>query len=129
VLTGRPVRALRDMETAARRIGEACGAAVLVKGGHRRGDAIDVLWADGELRRFPGRRIRTRSAHGTGCTLSAAIAAGLARGLALGPAIAAAKVYVAGAMRHAPGFGRGNGPLDHLWRRPAPREPRGRPSV
>jgi hydroxymethylpyrimidine/phosphomethylpyrimidine kinase len=115
VLTGRRVRSLRQMEAAARQLGEATGAAVLVKGGHRRADPVDVLWDGESIRHFGGRHVRTRAAHGTGCTLSAAIAALLGAGRGLEDAIVGAKSYVEGALRHAPGFGRGSGPLEHLW--------------
>jgi hydroxymethylpyrimidine/phosphomethylpyrimidine kinase len=114
----------RDMETPddLRRAGEALlrmGArAVLVKGGHLRGPlVIDMLLtAEGDEVRFEGERIETRHTHGTGCTLASAIAVGLAEGRALPDAVAAARLYVRGAMLHAPGLGAGHGPMDHGWR-------------
>ncbi len=116
ILTGRRVRTLRQMERAARALGEQTGAAVLVKGGHRSAEPIDLLWDGEELRRLAGKRQRTRAGHGTGCTLSAAIAALLGWKLPLPLAVARAKTYLEGALRGAPGFGRGAGPLDHQWR-------------
>lgn len=107
-----------------RRQGEALlhlGAkAVLVKGGHTGGDATDVLVSHAGTRTFTAPRIETRHTHGTGCTLSAAIAACLARGLELHDAIASAKSYVWHALQagRSLGVGSGNGPLDHLVRAP-----------
>jgi hydroxymethylpyrimidine/phosphomethylpyrimidine kinase len=88
---------------------------VLVKGGHVPGDTvIDVLrTAAGDERVFAQPRIPTTSTHGTGCTLASAIAVGLAQGLELVPAIERALRYLAEAIRHAPGLGGGNGPIDH----------------
>ena len=103
-----------------RRAGEALlgfgAAAVLMKGGHIAGErVIDVLMTpDGETT-FEGPRIDTRHTHGTGCTLASACAAGLAQGLPLERAVARAWAYVAEAIRRAPGFGAGHGPLDHAW--------------
>jgi hydroxymethylpyrimidine/phosphomethylpyrimidine kinase len=87
-----------------------------VKGGHLPGpEAIDVAVGEVEVElRAP--RIETTSTHGTGCTLSSAIAANLALGLDLADALRRAREYLDGAIRHAPGLGRGHGPLGHLWR-------------
>jgi hydroxymethylpyrimidine/phosphomethylpyrimidine kinase len=103
-----------------RRAGEALLAlgakAVLMKGGHVPGETVvDLLVTpDGETT-FEGPRIDTRHTHGTGCTLASACAAGLAQGLPLPEAVARAWAYTAEAVRRAPGFGRGHGPLDHAW--------------
>ncbi len=115
MLTGVEEGSLRGMETAARDIvGRGAGAA-LVKGGHLEGDeVVDLLW-DGRRRRvFRGPRIDTRHTHGTGCTLSAAIAAGLARGTPLEAAVEGAVAWVSAAIAGAPGLGAGRGPLDHF---------------
>jgi len=90
--------------------------AVLMKGGHIAGESvIDILMtADGETR-FESPRMETRHDHGTGCTLASACATGLAQGLALADAVARAHDYVFEALRRAPGYGRGHGPLDHAW--------------
>ena len=116
ILVGRPVRDLAAMERAARALVEEQGArAALVKGGHLDGpEAIDVLFADGELTHVRHPRLATTSTHGTGCTLSAAIAARLARGEALRPAVIAALDFVHRAIAGAPGLGSGHGPLDHF---------------
>jgi len=85
-----------------------------LKGGHVEGDATDVLLdEDGRVRTFTAARIETRSTHGTGCTLAAAVAACLARGLELEESVAAAKRFVTEAIRRAPGLGRGHGPVNH----------------
>jgi len=116
--------ALTDLEIETtddlRRAGEALlslgAAAVLMKGGHIAGPTvIDVLMTPTGETTFEGPRIDTRHTHGTGCTLSSACAAGLAQGLTLERAVARAWAYTAEAMRRAPGFGAGHGPLDHAW--------------
>ena len=117
VLAGMPVRSLDDMREAGRRILRLGPRLVLVKGGHLDGpDSIDIACtADGtfDIRRP---RIDTRHTHGTGCTLSSAIAANLALGLTDRDAIERARDYLDGAIRHAPGIGAGHGPLNHFWR-------------
>lgn len=115
VLTGEPVRDVAAMESAARRLVDAGAAAALVKGGHLDASHIvDVLWDGREMRRFEGERIDTPHTHGTGCTLSAAIAAGLALGLTLDAAVERAHRYVRAAIAKAPGLGHGHGPLNHF---------------
>ena len=117
VLADMPIGTLDDVREAGRRILASGPGVVLVKGGHLAGEeSIDVaVTADGtfELR---GPRIDTTSTHGTGCTLASAIAANLALGLPVREALAAAREYVDGAIRHAPGIGGGHGPLAHFWR-------------
>jgi hydroxymethylpyrimidine/phosphomethylpyrimidine kinase len=103
-----------------RRAGEALLAlgarAVLMKGGHVEGETVvDVLMTPGGEITFEGERLHTRHTHGTGCTLASACATGLAQGLSLPEAVARAWAYVHEAMRRAPGFGAGHGPLDHGW--------------
>ncbi|MBN1612135.1 MAG: bifunctional hydroxymethylpyrimidine kinase/phosphomethylpyrimidine kinase [Polyangiaceae bacterium] len=118
VLTGRPVKTVDDMGRAADELLELGAAAVLVKGGHLEGDrVVDLLrTADGEEHLYEDERIASQSTHGTGCALASAIAAGIAEGLRLSDAVARARRYVREAIRHAPGLGRGNGPLQHAWR-------------
>lgn len=114
-LTGLEVRDPEGMKRAARRIREISGrGAVLVKGGHLSGDAIDVLFDGKEVIEFRAPRIETTSTHGTGCTLSAAIAANLALGMELAGAIDRSKRYINEALRSAPGLGHGAGPLNHM---------------
>lgn len=115
-LTGRPVVTEMERLAAAAEIG-ALGPAVLGKGGHGEGvELIDLLWTNGSVHRFAHRRIATRSTHGTGCTLSSAIAARLARGEELAAAVGGAIDYLRGAIRAAQPLGHGAGPVDHLYR-------------
>ncbi len=115
VLSGLSIRDGRGMEEAARVIGDACGCAVLCKGGHVIRDADDVLYDRGRLRWFRGERIDNPNTHGTGCTLSSAIAANLALGLPLEEAVARAKDYLSGALRAMLDLGAGSGPLNHAY--------------
>lgn len=112
VLSGLKIGSGADMERAAARIGGTCGCAVLLKGGHG-GGADDLLYENGRFRWFPGRRIDNSNTHGTGCTLSSAVAANLAKGLSLEDAVGRAKEYVSGAIEAGLDLGRGSGPLDH----------------
>lgn len=114
VLAGMRVAEPEDMEEAARRIHTMGPRYVLVKGGHLKGDATDLLWNGREFTRFSTPRVDSPNTHGTGCTFSAAIAAGLARGQALGDAIRAAKAYVTLAIREGFKAGRGVGQLRHF---------------
>ncbi|HVK43249.1 MAG TPA: bifunctional hydroxymethylpyrimidine kinase/phosphomethylpyrimidine kinase [Phenylobacterium sp.] len=116
VLTGLPVQTTDDLRRAGEALLKMGAAAVLMKGGHVEGETVvDVLMTpDGETT-FEGERIHTRHTHGTGCTLASACAAGLAQGMTLPQAVALAWAYVHEAMRQAPGFGAGHGPLDHGW--------------
>ena len=106
-----------DMREAGRRILALGPRVVLVKGGHLDGpESIDVACTAAESFELRGPRIDTRSTHGTGCTLSSAIAANLAAGLRDREALTQAREYLEGAIRHAPAIGRGHGPLNHFWR-------------
>ena len=114
VLLGRSIGGLAEMERAARDLLAWGPRAVLLKGGHMEGDdLVDILVDAAGLRRFTGRRIPSRSTHGTGCTLASAIAAGLAQGLDLDAAVTRARNYVRKAIETAPGLGSGHGPLNH----------------
>jgi hydroxymethylpyrimidine/phosphomethylpyrimidine kinase len=113
-LAGFPVRTPHDMERAAAAIAALGARAVLVKGGHLEGDAMDLLWTDGQAVRMPGERIASTHTHGTGCTLSAAITARLAHGEAIEPAVRGARAFVRAAISGAPGLGGGCGPVDHF---------------
>jgi hydroxymethylpyrimidine/phosphomethylpyrimidine kinase len=106
-----------QMREAARRITELGPGAVLVKGGHLVGDALDILFHNGAFTEFTAPRQDTRHTHGTGCTYSAAITAFLARGLPLEDAVRHAKAFISEAIRTAPGIGSGAGPLNH-WADP-----------
>ena len=119
VLLGREeqIRSERAMEAAAREIGETIGCAVLVKGGHQTADANDLLYdpATGRHTWFRGERIDNPNTHGTGCTLSSAIAANLAKGFDLAESIRRAKDYISGALAAMLDLGAGSGPMDHAF--------------
>jgi hydroxymethylpyrimidine/phosphomethylpyrimidine kinase len=113
LMAGMDVRDVASMRAAAERILSFGAKAVLVKGGHLAGDAIDVLLYQDEWTEFTAPRIETRHTHGTGCTYSAAITAALASGDDLRTAIQRAKRYITEAIRTNPGFGSGTGPVNH----------------
>ncbi len=115
-LTGVAVRTTDDLRRAGERLLALGAQAVLMKGGHVEGaTVVDVLMTPSGETTFEGERLDTRHTHGTGCTLASAVAAGLAQGMTLAEAVARAWAYVHEAMRQAPGFGAGHGPLDHAW--------------
>jgi hydroxymethylpyrimidine/phosphomethylpyrimidine kinase len=117
ILAGMPVRSMADVLEAGRRIHEMGASVVLIKGGHIEGaESIDVAFTADESFELRGPRINSSSTHGTGCTLSSAIAANLALGMPIREALQRAREYVEGAIRHAPGLGGGHGPLNHFWR-------------
>jgi hydroxymethylpyrimidine/phosphomethylpyrimidine kinase len=113
LLAGIEVRDLRGMRAAAEKLVGMGPRAVLIKGGHLKGDATDILLLDGAWSEFTAPRIETRHTHGTGCTYSAAITAGLARGEDVVTAIGNAKRYISEAIRTNPGLGTGAGPVNH----------------
>lgn len=115
VLSGLTISGPADMEKAAQAIGETYGCAVLCKGGHDLNDANDLLWRDGTCKWFHGRRIDNPNTHGTGCTLSSAIASNLAKGYDLDTAVERAKAYLSGALAVMLDLGAGQGPMDHLF--------------
>lgn len=120
ILVGRPVRTLDDMEAAAGALVAEGARAALVKGGHLEGDTVADVLHDGRKATIYRRpRLLTRGSHGTGCTLSAAIAAGLAHGRPLERAVEDGLEFVARALTSAPGLGAGSGPLDHFASAPA----------
>ena len=105
-----------EMLEAAKVIATETGAAILVKGGHLSDCADDLLYDHGNVYWYSAPRIDTDNTHGTGCTLSSAIASGLALGMDLNTAVASAKEYITGALRNNPHLGHGNGPLNHCYR-------------
>ncbi|MDE7299905.1 MAG: bifunctional hydroxymethylpyrimidine kinase/phosphomethylpyrimidine kinase [Lachnospiraceae bacterium] len=115
-LSGSDIRSHGDMELAALRLHKHFGCQVLIKGGHFSGAADDVLCLDGTFHWFSGRRINNPNSHGTGCTLSSAIAANLAAGMDLPDAVREAKTYLTGALASMLALGHGRGPLNHLYR-------------
>jgi hydroxymethylpyrimidine/phosphomethylpyrimidine kinase len=115
ILAGHEVATVAEMRRAAEAMVRRGAGAALIKGGHLRGaEVVDVLFDGSHTHEFRRRRIDTRSTHGTGCTLSAAVAACLARGMSLHDGVAQALDYVHRAIAAAPGLGHGNGPLNHL---------------
>lgn len=116
-LAGIPVRNTDDMQHAGAVLHALGASSVLVKGGHAKTDTIDDVLVSGEgVRVFSSPRIESRHTHGTGCTLSTAIACGLAQGMPLAQSVERARAFVQEAIRTAPGFGRGDSPINHLVR-------------
>ena len=115
ILSGMTITDTTGMEAAARAISEKYGCAVLCKGGHQVNDADDLLWRDGSGKWFRGRRIANPNTHGTGCTLSSAIASNLAKGFDLDASVERAKAYISGALGAMLDLGRGSGPMDHMF--------------
>lgn len=114
-LVGRTIESEADMLDGARELAGVTGRAVLAKGGHLEGaELVDLLVTpDGAVTRWTDSRIDTVHTHGTGCTLASAVAAGLGAGLPLADAVAQGRAYVRAAILAAPGFGQGNGPMNH----------------
>ncbi len=115
ILSGMPISNEKDMITAARTIFDRFGCAVLCKGGHRVNDANDLLYSGTEEKWFIGRRIDNPNTHGTGCTLSSAIAANLAKGFSLEASVQRAKEYISGALAAMLDLGHGSGPMNHAF--------------
>lgn len=115
VLSGMTISDPAGMERAARAISEQYGCAVLCKGGHQVSDADDLLWREGAGVWFRGRRIQNNNTHGTGCTLSSAIASNLAKGYDLDQSVRRAKDYISGALAAMLDLGHGSGPMDHMF--------------
>ena len=115
ILSGMTIRNAADMELAARTISERYGCAVLCKGGHQINDADDLLWRDGAGKWFRGQRINNPNTHGTGCTLSSAIASNLAKGYDLDASVERAKAYISGALAAMLDLGKGSGPMNHMF--------------
>ena len=114
-LSGMRIENEADMERTAQHLHREYGCPVLLKGGHSVSDASDLLCDGSGLRWFRGQRIQNPNTHGTGCTLSSAIAAYLAMGCGLHEAVAQAKNYISGALRAMLDLGAGSGPMDHGW--------------
>lgn len=116
VLSGFQVRDIATQKDAAKAIYERCGTAVLVKGGHL--NATDILWDGAEFSEFKGELIATKNTHGTGCTLSAALACALAAGLGLKSSVAHAKEFISKALGWSEQIGQGCGAIDHYFNIP-----------
>lgn len=115
VLSGMEITTPEDMERSAKAVGDRYGCAVLCKGGHQLNDANDLLYREGEFRWFYGKRIDTANTHGTGCTLSSAIASNLAKGYGLDESVRKAKAYLSGALGAMLDLGKGSGPMNHAF--------------
>lgn len=113
ILSGLAIKTEEDMITAAKQIGDNYHCAVLLKGGHSVNDANDLLYANGETVWFEGKRIDNPNTHGTGCTLSSAIASNLAKGFTLAESVQRAKEYISGALVAMLDLGQGSGPMMH----------------
>lgn len=115
VLSGLLIRSPEDMVRAARRIAADYAGAILIKGGHEQNTANDFLYTQEGGRWFYGERIENENTHGTGCTLSSAIACNLAQGYGMPDSVRRAKEYISGALRAGLDLGHGSGPLDHTF--------------
>ena len=115
ILSGMEIKDAAGMEAAAKTISERYGCAVLCKGGHQINDADDLLWRNGAGKWFRGKRIANPNTHGTGCTLSSAIASNLAKGYDLATSVERAKAYISGALAAMLDLGHGSGPMDHMF--------------
>lgn len=116
VLSEMKIETAEDMEKASRIIAGRYGCGVLLKGGHSINDANDLLYSNGEERWFKGKRIDNPNTHGTGCTLSSAIAANLAKGYDLFASVEMAKEYISGALAAMLDLGKGSGPMNHAFK-------------
>ena len=115
ILSGMTITDAVGMEAAAKLISEKYGCAVLCKGGHKVNDADDLLWRNGSSKWFHGKRINNPNTHGTGCTLSSAIASNLAKGYDLDQSVERAKAYISGALAAMLDLGHGSGPMNHMF--------------
>ena len=115
ILSGMTITDATGMEAAAKLISEKYGCAVLCKGGHKVNDADDLLWRNGSGKWFHGKRINNPNTHGTGCTLSSAIASNLAKGYDLDESVERAKAYISGALAAMLDLGHGSGPMNHMF--------------
>lgn len=115
VLSGQKIETAKDMEAAAAHIYRKFNCAVLLKGGHQIQDANDLLYQAGSARWFEGKRIQNPNTHGTGCTLSSAIASNLAKGKDLETSVAEAKTYISLALGDMLDLGKGSGPMNHAF--------------
>lgn len=116
MLSGLKIKDAESMEKCAKKIGDEFSCAVMLKGGHSVENADDLFYKDGKYKWLKSKRIDNCNTHGTGCTLSSAIASNLAKGLCLEAAAECAKEYVFGAIEAGLDLGKGSGPLNHLYR-------------
>lgn len=114
-LSGKKIESEKDMIRAAEIIAKNYKGAILIKGGHKQGNANDLLFKNGECKWFYEDKIKNPNTHGTGCTLSSAIACGLAKGLSVEQSIKEAKNYITNALKAGLDLGKGSGPLNHCF--------------
>ena len=115
MLTGNKIVTRDDMQKSAKQIAEAYGCNVLLKGGHSVNDASDLLYSDGQAQWLEGKKINNPNTHGTGCTLSSAIASNLAKGYGLADSVKRAKKFISGALSAMLDLGQGSGPMNHAF--------------
>ena len=115
MLTGNKIATRDDMQKSAKQIAEAYGCNVLLKGGHSVNDASDLLYSDGQAQWLEGKKINNPNTHGTGCTLSSAIASNLAKGYGLADSVKRAKEFISGALSAMLDLGQGSGPMNHAF--------------
>ena len=115
ILSGLRIETKKDMIVVAKRIGDIYHCNVLLKGGHSINNANDFLYANGEVLEFNGIRINNPNTHGTGCTLSSAIASNLAKGFTICESVKRAKDYISGALNAMLDLGKGSGPMHHAF--------------
>lgn len=116
ILSGIKINSKNDMLSAAEEISKTYRCNVLLKGGHSINDANDLLYANATAKWYEGKRINNSNTHGTGCTLSSAIAAGLAKGYSMEEAVRCAKEYISGALASQLNLGKGSGPINHAYK-------------
>lgn len=114
-ITGMKIETIQDMKSAAKKIHLMGPKYVLIKGGHLKGEAVDLLFDGTDFTNYASERIATKNTHGTGCTLSSAIASNLAKGMEVHEAIKAAKDYITTAITHGFSIGKGPGPVHHFY--------------
>ena len=115
MLTGNKIVTRDDMQKSAKQIAEAYGCNVLLKGGHSVNDASDLLYSDGQAQWLEGKKINNPNTHGTGCTLSSAIASNLAKGYGLADSVKRAKEFFCGELTAMLDLGQGSGPMNHAF--------------
>lgn len=116
VLLGREITNVEDMKQGAYELSRRYGCSVLIKGGHLNEKATDVLFENGKIYEFTSEKIETKNTHGTGCTLSSAVACNAAHGYTLEKSIKNAKDYLTGALKSGLNLGKGNGPVNHCYK-------------
>lgn len=116
ILCGKKISSEEQMEEAAKSISEKFNVAVLLKGGHNLNDANDLLFQAGKVKWFKGKKINNSNTHGTGCTLSSAIASNLAKGKSLEISVEKSKDYISGCLGAMLDLGKGSGPMNHAFK-------------